>query len=316
MPLFPTRPIELVTIANNNCLLPRALIQHVFDLSFSIAGENVRTQTNTRDLFDRRQTRRIFINPSGHMTRTGNPYIQRVRLGFIDANGNSHRLASDFREKMYLRFINIRSEEALDRFIQKTGFCVFPSEAETRQLFKEYAEKKMEPPRVFLPGREPDEKRNRDSTYIVRINKRFIAKKKEELHIMVDQYEKGAFRYDQLLWINKQMENVSDILIDGEHFIWEEIEKGAKGKSAKDSRTLGELIGMKEIKGMKIIPIIRAYGHYAYCCYEFFLDILEKNTVLICKNCEQYFHPDRKGQFLCKEPSCSKSRNSKSKVKE
>lgn len=314
MPLFPTRPIELVTIANDNCLLPRMLIQHVFDSTFLIAGENARTHRDKRDPFDRRRTQRIYINPLGIKTNAGNPYIQKVRLGFIDSNGNSHRWGSDFSEKMYLHFTNIKSDEALDRFIQKTGFCVFPSEVEVFDLRKEYEKKEIKFPRLFLPGQETTEKRNRDSIKIVGINKQFILKKKEELRFYVDQHKKGTLRYDQLLWINKQVENVSNILIDGKHFIWKEIVQGTKGKTIKDSRNLKEVLGIKEIRGMSIIPALRAYGHYAYCCYEFFLDVLEKNAVLTCKNCDRYFNPDRKGQFFCKEPSCVRSRNSKNKL--
>lgn len=305
MPIFPKKPIELVTIANDNCLLPRPSLQTAFDLIFSIAGENVKTTIDKRDPFERPRTRQTYIDIKGKVTQRGYPYIQKVRLAFIDADGNSHRWKSDFPEKMYVRFINTKSEEALDQFIMKTGFCVFPSISETEFLFKEYAEKNISAPHIFHPGKEAVN----DFITILLVNKRFIARKRDELRSMVDQYRKGTLRYDQLLWINQQMENVSNIFIDGKHFIWEEIKKGVKGKVAKDTRTNEELIGLKEIKEMGIIPIIRAYGHYAYCCYEFFLDILENNNISTCRECERYFHPSRKGRIFCKYPGCINDRN-------
>lgn len=152
---------------------------------------------------------------------------------------------------------------------------------------------------------------------IVRANKEFIATKQKELRSLVEQYENGTLRYDQLLWVNQQMENISGILNDGKHFIWDEIKEGSakSGTAIEDKRPLEKVIGLEEIRGMHIVPALRAYGHYAYCCYEFFLDILEKNKVSVCESCERYFQPDRKGQFLCKEPSCVRSRNSKTKIK-
>ena len=310
----PKRPIELVALANDNCLLPRLNLQYAFDLTFNIAGENTKTVVDKQDLFGRHRTKRVYIDKRGMITRAGNPYIQKLRLGFIDSNGDSHRWGSDFPEKMYLRFINIKSDEALDRFIEKTGFCVFPSVSETSFLCSEYEKKGLKFPRVFLPNKESDEERNHDLMEVFRVNKDFIKRKKDELKDLVDHFQKGTFRYDKLLWVNQQMENVSNILIDGKHFIWDEIQKGKKGRVTKDTRTNEEVLGLKQIQSLEIIPILRVYGHYAYCCYEFFLDILEKNKILVCQNCERYFQPNRKGQFLCKEPSCIKSRNSKIKA--
>lgn len=303
--VFPKKPVELVTIANDNCLLPRPSLQPALDLIFSIAGENVKTTVDKHDPFDRPRTRQTYIDKNCKTTRPGYSYIQKVRLAFIDADGNSHRWKSDFPEKMYLRFINTKSEEALDQFIIQTGFCIFPGIRETELLFKEYAEKNINAPHIFHPGKEAIN----DLMEILLINKNFIARKRDELRDMVDQYRKGTLRYDQLLWVNQQMENISNIFIDGEHFIWKEIKKGVKSKVEKDARTIEELIGFREIQKMKIIPIIRAYGHYAYCCYEFFLDILGKNRVLACEDCERYFHPNRDGQFLCKYPDCIDERN-------
>lgn len=313
--IFPKRPVELVSIANDNCLFPRLFIQNTLDLMFSIAGENVRTQIDPRDAFARRRTRRIYIDPNGEMTRAGNPHIQKARLGFIDEDGKSHRWKSDFSEKMYLRLLNTKTGDRLEHFIEATGFCIFPTVAETRALFTQYEEKGIKAPRIFSPRRETDTKRNSDHMGIFFVNKEFIAKKRDKLRALVTHYQKGTLQYDQLLWLNQQMENVSSILIDGKHFIWDEIKKGAEGERADDARTLGEIVGLQEIRNMKIIPALRVYGHFAYCCYEFFIDILEKNQVLICKKCERYFHPNRKGQFLCKEPSCVQSRNSNSKLK-
>lgn len=330
-----TKPIkkivQLVTQANDCGLLPRLNFQDAFSEAISTAGETNKSIPDARDIFDRLTTRTIYVLKDGRADyfvgkkdKRIISYVQKTKLSFINEDGNSHKWKSPISKRLYLEFINLKTKEALDKFVQKRGFCIFPSRAEAIKLSKKYGKGRPE----FLVGngiKIPEKLIDTMNLYkmdIVRDNLKFIWQKKLELEKIVQDYSNGKLEYYRLHAINEQMENVSEILFNKTNKLLDEIKEGiekakepeVETKIATDNRTLEEIVGMETIKQFSIIPAFRIYGHYAYCFLEFYLDILKNNKIMICKNCWQYNHIkqgenfDRK--FCTKEesPICFKEK--------
>ena len=289
--------IQLVTQANDCGLLPRLNFQDAFSEAITTAGETSKSIIDVRDIFDRPTTRAVYILKNGKADYFINKhdkriisYIQKAKLGFIDERGNSHKWKSPLDKRLYLEFINLKTKEALDKFVQKRGFCIFPSRAEAIRLSKKYKNGRPEffvSNGIVIPENSICEM-NMYKVDIARTNLDFIWEKKLELERMAKEYNTGTLEYYRLHWINEQMENVSEILFNKTNKLLDEIIKGINIKIAKDERTSKEIVGMETIKKFSIIPAFRIYGHYAYCCFEFYLDILKNNKIMICKNCLQY----------------------------
>ncbi len=309
--------IQLVTIANDYCLLPRYLLQTILYDVFIVGGELVRTVV--RDFSNRPSTRYIYIHPKGIPTTAGKPHVQKIRLGYIDQNGGCDRWRTIpvFPNKLYIKFINVKDSAGMKSFLNQTGFCIFPSYEEIKNLFMHYKEIGIKKQlRVFnLSRKKYKSKEDDDHSKILYANIEFIEKKRDELREKVRQYAEGVLQYDNLLWLNKQMEDVSNILMNGSDEIWKGIQEGVRiekelGEGMPDTRTLKEIGGLENIKDIPIVPGLRIYGHFAYCCYEFYQDILNKKRIAICQepDCMAYFRPTRLGQIYCKNFACQSRR--------
>lgn len=309
--------VQLITIANDYCLLPRFLLQTVIYDVFMVGGELVRTVV--KDFSNRPSTRYIYIHPKGLPTTSRKPHIQKIRLGYINQNGGCDRWRTTpvFPNKLYIKFINVNGDAEMKDFLKLTGFCVFPSYEEARSIFIRYEEVGMKKrPRIFnIPEKEYESEEGADHSKILDVNIEFIKKKQGELREKVKQYAKGVFQYDNLLWLTKQMEDVSNILMNDNDEIWKGIQEGVRietepGEGMPDTRPLEEIGGLENIKDIPIVPGLRMYGHFAYCCYELYQDILNKKRIAICQepDCMAYFRPTRLGQIYCKNSACQSRR--------
>ncbi|MDD3487520.1 MAG: hypothetical protein PHF35_04070 [Candidatus Moranbacteria bacterium] len=78
-------------------------------------------------------------------------------------------------------------------------------------------------------------------------------------------------------------------------------------ETVKDDRELDEVVGMKNIKNLLLVNSYRIYGHFTYCCLEFYLDILRDKKIFSCDNCSQYnYAADHSDRTMCNE---SENRN-------
>lgn len=308
--------VQLVTQSNNCFLLPRLLIQNPLSLSFSLSGD-VTKETN---LLEKSMRRDIFLKENFQITSFRNiggerktSYIQKIQINFIAKNGTNLGWKFILPNKLYLSFVNLKSPEDLEKFIEKSGFSVFPTQEETTQLLKEYEERGIKKTPIFIATRGTktiDSNSNKLKKIIRDVNLEFIWKKKLEMSALVEKYQKDILEYNELQKINNQLEDVSEILINEKHPLLNELSTGISDDEIEpDNRTLGEIIGMEKIKDLKIIPASRIYGHYAYCFFEFYLDILQRNKIMVCNNCLQYNKIDR-GKHSDRE-FCTRKENEK-----
>lgn len=292
--------IQLISQSNERALITRATHQEAFSIAVNLAGEITNNPEESADLFSRPTNRTVFIDNNGIDSFRGAEdkrrinHIQKVKVEIIRKDGRSHKWDFIYPSSLYLKFINIKNKNGLEDFIKKSNFCIFPTAGEFWELMEKYTgERSARKIPQFAASQnmklseEQEIKTNKKVHEIFRINIAFIEKKKEELENIVRKYAKGELEYHKLFWINKNMENVSDILFNSKHFLIDEISKGIKGISAKDKRKAELVVGLEEIRKLSITPAYRVYGHYALCCLEFYLDIMRGNKIMVCRNCGQ-----------------------------
>lgn len=295
--------VQLVAIDNNYLLFSREFLQKPISLSFHL-GEL--TKNPLKD---------IYVTTDGFcqsFAKDGRkqviPHIQKINFTFIDKKGISNFRASKQLKKVYTKFIKLENKKELKEFIEeKHGFCVFPNELEMETLFKEYEKAGITKfPIHYAVYKHPIPKKIKkesDKTIkdtgnkIKKVNIDFIWKKQQELKNLVVRYLSGEFPEHKLLWINKQLENVSEALMSQNNFVWKRVRDG--GFIEKDDRDLEEVIGTGKIKNLALIPAYRVYGHYALCCLEFYLDIQKKIPFFICEECGQLNVKDKRSQKYC-----------------
>lgn len=324
--------VGLFIQSNNRVLLPRLPFQDAFLHAQNLSGDTTKNPKENIDLFERPSETTIFINKEGEIDsfrgtkdKRKIQHIQKVKTRIINKNGRSHKWNFIFPDKLYLEFINIKNPETLQEFVEKSEFCIFPTLRESKELLLEYKKANLEIPPEFVVVQNKNltrEIRIREEEIIFQTNLKYIWKKKIEFEDMVKKYANGSLEYHKLLWINKNMENVSDSFFNAKHFSLDEIFKGIKGISAKDKREIGEAIGLDLILKLPIVPAYRVYGHYALCCLEFYLDIMKKNKLMICKNCGQINriefsqHSDREYCLLSENLICAREMVAKNKSKQ
>lgn len=290
--------VRLFVQSNSLALLPKLPFQDAFSSAQNLSGDITKNPKANVDLYERPSETAVFIGPHGEIDSFRGTqderkikYIQKVRNRIIEKDGRSHKWNFIYPNKLYLKFINIKTLEALQEFIETSEFCIFPTLREHNKLMSEYEKADLKMPPVFVAVQNknlPQEVRCREGEMIFQINLKYIWEKKIELEDIVKKYSDGTLEYHKLLWVNKNMENVSDSFFNADHFLRDEIIKGAKRRIAKDKRTIKQITGVEEIKKLPIVPAYNIYGHYALCCLEFYLDILRKNNIMVCKNCGQY----------------------------
>ena len=297
--------VQLVAIDNDCILFSRAFLQKLLSLSFML-GEHTKDPSKNIYITDKGEIRTILKNNKKQII----PYIQKINFTFIDKQGTSNFRASQQLKKVYTGFIKLKNKKELKKFIkEKHGFCIFPDELEMKTLFKKYEKAGITKfpihyavykyPASQIPKKikkESDETIKDTGNKIREVNIDFIWKKQQELKNIADLYSHGNLTEHKLLWINKQLENVSDTLMSQNNFVWEKVRDG--GLADKDNRSLEEM-GMKKIKNLAIVPAYRVYGHYALCCLEFYLDIQNEIPFFTCKECGQLNVKDKRSQKYC-----------------
>ncbi|MDZ7611543.1 MAG: hypothetical protein U5L10_02165 [Candidatus Moranbacteria bacterium] len=304
---------QLVTISNDCFLFSRGFLLESINQPFPLWE------------LSKNPAKEVFIEKDGkalsELGRKGKQrilYIQKMKSIFINKKGRSHNLDYDFPKKLYLEFINKKKKEDVEDI---KDFCIFPSLGEMEKLFDEYKQAGIEGVPEFAKAfneEVPEEFKKEEEVQkeiIRKINLKFIWKKRKELKNFVDDYLNNRISYHKILWLNKQMESVSLALMDPNNFLWKQIKAGEEWESIKDDRRIEEVIGMKNINNMFLIEANRVYGHFAYCCLELFLDILDEKKIFCCKNCGQYNyianHSDRKYCNQKENAKCYKNRKAK-----
>ncbi|MCW1888260.1 MAG: hypothetical protein KIH67_001785 [Candidatus Moranbacteria bacterium] len=295
---LPSKPYQIVTLQNNRPLLPKVFVQEVIDKSFSNPEASPKPDESLIDVvIDNQQPHRAskLLSPKKYKASTNN---QKIRIYLIDKEQTKGSGKFDPQKRLYLQFINYKERIALESFILKNHFTIFPTIKELSLLWKKYNDKKIE----MLVARETEfsEVQIRES-YIQQTNIDFAFKKQKELKRVISNYQQGTFTYKDLVWLNRELEGVSYILIDQDYFLFKKTKGGKRVSLRKPLSKVIENIALAETK---LQPVARVYGHFSYCCYELFLDILKRNRIAICPYCYDYFTPTRKGHNVCDKKSC------------
>lgn len=313
--------VQLVAIDNNCILFSRELLQKPLSLSFML-GEHTKDPSKNIYITDKGEIRTILKNGKKQVI----PYIQKINFTFIDKQGTSNFRGSQQLKKIYLEFTKLKNKEELKKFIkEKHSFCVFPNESEMEMLLREYqkigiiknpvhyAVYKYPIPKKIK--KESDKTIKDTGNKIREVNIDFIWKKQQELKSIVNLYSHKNLTEHKLLWLNKQLENVSEALMSQNNFVWEKVRDG--GLADKDNRSLEEM-GMKKIKNLAIVPAYRVYGHYALCCLEFYLDIQRNVSLFTCEKCGQLNVKNKRSRRFCSEEDnekCFKEQQAMRQVK-
>ena len=289
--------VRLFIQSNSLALLPKLPFQDAFSSAQNLSGDITKNPNANVDLFARPSETLVFIGAHGEIDSFRGTqdlrkikHIQKVRNRIIEKDGRSHKWNFIYPNKLYLKFINLKTREALQNFVETSEFCIFPTLRESRELLHEYKNAGLSYPPEFVVVQNKSllrEEKNPEEELIFQINLNYIWDKKIELEDVVKSYADGSLEYHKLLWVNKNMENISDSFFNADHFSRKETSKGARGGKAKEIRTTEEITGLEKIQGLPIVPAYNIYGHYALCCLEFYLDIMRKNKLMICNNCGQ-----------------------------
>lgn len=291
--------VQLITISNDCFLLSGQ------ELRDSISGAFILwelSKWSTKDVFIRNDG--SIQSELGYKRKQKILYVQKTNSIFINKKGHCHYWNFDFPKKLYLEFINLKSKKELPKI---PNFCIFPDTSEAKELLKKYKKagvKEAEFAVAFgykIPKNiSASDKKTQE---IIRlINFDFIWQKRKELKDIVKIYATGKLNYHKLYWLNKQLENVSDSIINPLNFLWKQIEAGEKAERIKDDREAEEIVGMENIKKLLLVNSYRIYGHFAYCCLEFYMDILQSKHIFSCENCGQYnYASDHSDRTKCNE---------------
>ncbi|MDD3487562.1 MAG: hypothetical protein PHF35_04285 [Candidatus Moranbacteria bacterium] len=288
----------------------------------NLSGDLTRNPKMNVDLYTRPSEKIVYIKKNGEIDSFRGTddkreinYVQKFKARIIEKDGKSHKWNFIYPKKLYLDFIKIKSLEELQKFVETNEFCIFPTTKETQNLGLEYEKVGLNRVPEFVVVQNKNlvqETRKKEAEIIFQINLKFIWDKKVELEDIVKRYADGKLEYHKLLWVNRNMENVSDSFYNSDHFAREEIRKGLEKKLAKDKRSMKKINGMEEIQKLPIVPAYNVYGHYALCCLEFYLDIMRKNKLIICNECDQINrvepgqHSDRETCLPEENPGCAR----------
>lgn len=313
--------VQLVAIDNDCILFSREFFQKPLSLSFML-GEHTKDPSKNIYITDKKEVKTILKNGKKQVI----PYIQKINFTFIDKQGTSNFRGSQQLKKLYTEFIKLKNKKELKKFIEeKHGFCVFPNELEMETLFKEYEKAGITKfPIHYAVYKHPIPKKIKkesDKTIkdtgnkIKKVSIDFIWKKQQELKRIVELYSSKNLTEHNLLWLNKQLENVSEALMSQNNFIWTKVRDG--GLADKDNRSLEEM-GMKKIKNLILVPAYRIYGHYALCCLEFYLDIQNEIPFFTCEKCGQLNVKSKRSRKYCSKEDnseCSRKQDNKRQEK-
>jgi hypothetical protein len=322
MPRLIDRHVQLITQANDCCLLTFSEMKTHFERAWDLME------------FTQETERPLYIHPNGTSFANESPWIefyskwntplyrQKVRLLNIHRKGylvnNPYTFYSKNKD-LYLRFINIADRVELAQFIVDTkDFCVFPNEQERVVLAQRYRNALGVEVREFLFSF-TKEKLNRktmeDIAVLNKIHLDFIWEKKEWLKELVTSYRNKTMNLRQLLAVNRNMGQISEVLIDYEDFFMTRAQKSVAEEPCPDERTFNDIIGEKKVaETSALIPVYRVYGHFSLCCLELFLAIQKETSFDQCTSCREFYEKSHGNQCFCseqckKEDSAKRSKN-------
>ena len=278
--------VQLVKIDNGCCLFSRQSFRDSLDTIFSLSELTKDPQKNIY-ITDELQT----LSFIGYRRKQIIPYVQRISLAYIEKNGQTDFKGFKFPKKLYVDFINLEKKTDLKDFFQKSlGFCIFPTESEMEQLFKKYKKAGLRGAPIYYASYGYKISERLDQQFkeaffkIAKINIDFIWEKQQELKSFVTDHLSGKKTEDNLLWLNKQLENVSMALMDHNSYLWERV-RDAK-LIEKDERKLEDIM-TKKTNEIYPFEVYRIYGHYALCCLEIALDVQKSLPFYACTECGQ-----------------------------
>ena len=278
-------PIQLVIQSNDCQLFSAQPISELFAKSNGIAGD-VGPEPNRAVYLEKNGNGKYFIDEKYHLKQKIE-YVQKINIDYILQKGLSYNWGYDFPVRLYEQFIKIETKKELAKFVEKMDFCIFPKESEIGGLKADYKNallaENVHHIEANFPLEESLKNRVQENQKLIReINLDFLWNKKELLKTMVARFNSKEMIYHDFLWLNGQIENISDILLDPQHFSMKKISPTYEEANDQSS---GDLYRMKKLWQTMLVPGHRIYGHFALCCFEFFLDIKEDIAMIICPYC-------------------------------
>lgn len=277
--------IQLVKINNGCCLLSRSVFQGSLDDTFPLSEY---TKDPLKNIYI--TDKNMALSYIGCGRKQLIPYVQMINFVYIEKTGQANFKGFQFPKKLYVDFINLEQKNDLKDFLEKSlDFCIFPTDSEMQQLFKKYRKAGLRGMPIYYASYGYKIPEKLDAQFkevffkIAEINIDFIWEKQQGLKKFVEDYLAGKKHENNLLWLNKQLENISPTLIDHNSYIWERV-RDAK-LIEKDNRKIEDVIGMKSVKNIYPVESYRVYGHYALCCLEIALDIQESLPFYLCSKC-------------------------------
>jgi hypothetical protein len=300
------KTVQLVIQSNDCRLFSVQPISELFVKSKGIAGD-VSPKPNRTIYLEKNGDGKYFADTSRYLKQKFK-YVQKINIDYVLKNGFSYKESYDFPVRLYENFIKIESRKELEEFVEKNNFCIFPSEAELRGLKAEYQNMLLaddvEHVIANFPLEENLQKRVQENQRLLRkINLDFLWEKKRILKMLVERFNSKKMIYHDFLWLNDQMENTSDMLLDPQHFSLKQINPTYEQKNDHPS---GDYYRERKLWQTMLVPGHRVFGHFALCCFEFFLDINEAIAMVICPYCGRVIGPKSGKKWRCgsEKPEC------------
>ena len=308
-------PIQLIVFDNKLPLLAKTLMGDVPDIAPIFQHSSTPTGT-------------LFLKPNlsvqGKLKLKGKEqhriyHIQRFGFNYIDGKGNRN-----FDEliggRLYPSIIDVRSKSELLQFITNNhpDFSIVPSSEEQEHLNKKYSDAGLKGYPIFDIVYSVDSKPkmsfpiSREQWEVIKdINRDFLWEKIQKFQSFVQGWvtkeSDKSLSEDTLLWLNRELENVSPVLTAYKGSVWERVRDDNVKPSTEDEREqlAKKTLGLLEAR--KVAPVFgyRVYGHFALCCLELFYDMQTDLPVFICKHCGTL----RVKTFESKRQACSKAQN-------
>jgi|GEM_PF-1529916 len=294
-------PVQLIMQSNDCCLFSAQPIQELFSKSRGAAGD-IGPEPNRTMYLEENGNGKYFVEKKYHLKQIIR-YVQKMNVDYILKTGFSYNEAFDFPDRLYELFIKIDDKKEFEEFIRKTNFCIFPAASELKGLNALYQQallgKEAEHITANYPLEKDLEKRVEENQKLIRkINIDFLWEKKKLFKNLVVLFASKKMIYHDLVWLNEQMEYVSDALLDPQHF---SLKKPDPVYESNNDQFSGDIYRMREVWKTFLVPGHRIYGHFAYCCFEFFLDIKDQIAMVVCPYCGRIIGPKDGKKRRCGE---------------
>lgn len=215
------------------------------------------------------------------------PYVQILGCDSIDCRRNKNG-DSCLPNRLYRKVLELKNKEEMVEFSKKYKFLtIFPTAKDAENLSQQYAEAGI----LEIPVQECIFKQEQKSSMqsinttakqyetIQTINNKYLWEKITQFKDIVRMFLDGTLQEHKFLWINDQMENVSPMVTSYDGALW----KWTAGKGM--SKNMEEIIGIRHARPLHPVIGYRILGRFAYCCWEFLMDVERDGEMFVCKNC-------------------------------